>query len=326
MKKFIAKMMAFVMLITALPLFPLGGIQTAMASVPFTVHPGLALERSGQIGDPNPVIPINPTLDSGKALLQWQLDNVNNYTLQYSLAPGQVVTLQLDRVDPQGATAYRVSYSLSTPPALPDYQIWHIAPNGDRGFVPIALGAQGPYAYFNVSDPLMTTPSLNHSLTAPTNPVFTITQGQGFTFRYAQREVSFFWVGNTFYYSIGDTRNESGQTSVTGLNKGMIYEFALGLTGSAAPPTLQRVLPELDITSIPTAARIATPNDRIDISEIIDYIPDSIAYLPGIRITIKQPSFLRADGTTPALSAGAFGNIIANINLIDAVNQQNNID
>ena len=324
MKKFIAKLMTFIMIITAMPLSQFGGIHTVQASASLTALPGIALDRSSQAGDPNPVIPLNPAFEAGRALLQWPLDNVSNYTLTYALSPTHQVTLELIRVAPGGAVAYEVRYTVSPTPGLHDFQVWHVT-TGGSGFVPIPAGATGPYDHFLPGNPNLTTPSLNHNPAAFTGPVFTITQGQGFTFRYAQREVSFFWSGGIFHYSIEDTRGTVGSAGIAGLERGVIHEFNLENTTTNAV-SQRNILSELDIASIPTAVLSTAAPNRVDIVPIVDYVSDNPAENPGLRLTIAQPTFLRPDGSTPALSAGNFGDIRSNINLVDTVNSNNNID
>ena len=337
MKKFIAKLMTFVMIVTALPLSPFGGIFTLNAVPNFILHTGIALERSTQIGDPNPVIPINPTPATGRALLQWPINTASNYTLSYSLTSGELIELELVRVSPPGVgIAYEVRYRVtSAAPVMHDFSVWYVSQTGS-GFVPIStippIGT-GPYDFFAPWDPDLTTPSLNHDLAAfAGGPVFTISEGQGFTFRHNNREVAFFWHGGMFHYSIEDTRNEVGPSGIAGLEKGIIHEFHLERTtaGIVNETASRFALSELDITSIPTAV-LTSPAGRHDIVPIVDYDLDNPAENPGIRLTIEQPQVLSpgtsaAPGVLSNPDPAVFGDIRSNINLIDTVNTANNID
>ncbi|MCL2874345.1 MAG: hypothetical protein FWE29_05365 [Defluviitaleaceae bacterium] len=332
MKNFFAKVMAIIMLVTSLPLSQFGGINTVEASVPqFTVTPGQSLLRSSQVGIPTPVpnlVPPPPV--AGRALLQWPLNLNNSYTLTYSLEEGLNITLTLERVVLPGSQlvgpslggqiAYRVSYTVTDSGGNPvgsAFQVWQFTDGGVGGFV--SPNPPGPYLHYDVADPGLRTPSLNHPLVPASfvGPVFTIRQNEGFTFMFENREVSFFWApNNVFHYSIGDTTNGG----LMGLQSGVIHEFALDTTGSAVT-TYRRVLSELDITSAPTAWLNEAPAGRVKRDRIVDYALDSLAFEPGIELTIGLPTFLRSTGTMhtmATLPAGInFNNVRANVTLSD---------
>jgi len=325
MKKFIAKIMAFVMLITALPLTPFGEIHTAYANVPaFNVIPGHSLERSSQVGVPTPVPRAGEPLPiAGRALLQWPLNTLNDYTLTYSLDAGYSIELHLEATTVEGAPAYHVTYRVihvaSGNYVTGPFQVWSFTEGGVGGFVsPDPPGV--PYLHYDINDPDLRTPSLNHPLT-PANfdgPVFTIQQNQGFTFMFRNHEVSFFWApGNLFHYSIGDATSGG----LPALRTGVIHEFSL--VSGAGTPTQRRVLSGLDITTQPTAwaDTVGTGGQRVDIAHIIDYALEGVAVQPGIEVNIRRPSFLRSTGVShelTALPAGVnFDNVRVNVTLSD---------